>query len=193
MPEIKDLRTIKTLHTIENSLMQLLFQKKFKNITIDEIAKMAVINRSTFYLHYHDKYDLLDDLVNKKIKKVIDTIQDEPHITNGNLDYQMFSNDLELSLKVIASEQHFYLFMLNDEEALGIRKKIEDALFDKLSESFPTQTVVERDLLLTIISTTYVSVITWWLNKNMVYSTQYMADQLVKFFKLGTVNIIDPS
>lgn len=193
MPEIKDLRTIKTLHTIENALMQLLFQKKFKNITIDEIAKMAVINRSTFYLHYHDKYDLLDDLVNKKIKKVIDTIQDEPHITNGNLDYQMFSNDLELSLKVIASEQHFYLFMLNDEEALGIRKKIEDALFDKLSESFPTQTVVERDLLLTIISTIYVSVITWWLNKNMVYSTQYMADQLVKFFKLGTVNIIDPS
>jgi len=193
MPEIKDLRTIKTLHTIENSLMQLLFQKKFKNITIDEIAKMAVINRSTFYLHYHDKYDLLDDLVNKKIKMVIDTIQDEPHITNGNLDYQMFSNDLELSLKVIASEQHFYLFMLNDEEALGIRKKIEDALFDKLSESFPTQTVVERDLLLTIISTIYVSVITWWLNKNMVYSTQYMADQLVKFFKLGTVNIIDPS
>ncbi|MDI6554182.1 TetR/AcrR family transcriptional regulator [Leuconostoc falkenbergense] len=193
MPEIKDLRTIKTLHTIENSLMQLLFKKKFKNITIDEIAKMAVINRSTFYLHYHDKYDLLDDLVNKKIKMVIDTIQDEPHITDGNLDYQMFSNDLELSLKVIASEQHFYLFMLNDEEALGIRKKIEDALFDKLSESFPTQTVVERDLLLTIISTIYVSVITWWLNKNMVYSTQYMADQLVKFFKLGTVNIIDPS
>ncbi|MGQ2285548.1 TetR/AcrR family transcriptional regulator [Leuconostoc pseudomesenteroides] len=193
MPEIKDLRTIKTLHTIENALMQLLFQKKFKNITIDEIAKMAVINRSTFYLHYHDKYDLLDNLVNKKIKKVIDTIQDEPHITKGNLDYQMFSNDLELSLKVIASEQHFYLFMLNDEEALGIRKKIEDALFDKLSESFPTQTVVERDLLLTIISTIYVSVITWWLNKNMVYSTQYMADQLVKFFKLGTVNIIDPS
>ncbi|WP_349515127.1 TetR/AcrR family transcriptional regulator [Leuconostoc suionicum] len=193
MSEIKDLRTIKTLHTIENSLMQLLFQKKFKNITIDEIAKMAVINRSTFYLHYHDKYDLLDNLVNKKIEKVIDTIQDKPHITNGNLDYQMFSNDLELSLKVIASEQHFYLFMLNDEEELGIRKKIEDALFDKLSESFPTQTVMERDLLLTIISTIYVSVITWWLNKNMVYSTQYMADQMVKFFKLGTVNIIDPS
>lgn len=191
MPERKDLRAIKTLHTIENALMQLLYQKKFKNITIDEIARMAIINRSTFYLHYHDKYDLLDDLVNQKIKRVMDTIQNEPHITNGKLDYQMFSNDLELSLKVIASEQQFYLFMLNDDESLGTRKKIEDTLFDKLSKSFPTHTLVERDLLLTIISTTYVSVITWWLNKNMVYSTHYITDQLVNFFKLGTVNIID--
>ncbi|MET3357753.1 UNVERIFIED_ORG: AcrR family transcriptional regulator [Leuconostoc holzapfelii] len=191
MTERKDLRAIKTLHTIENALMQLLYQKKFKNITIDEIARMAIINRSTFYLHYHDKYDLLDDLVNQKIKRVMDTIQNEPHITNGKLDYQMFSNDLELSLKVIASEQQFYLFMLNDDESLGTRKKIEDTLFDKLSKSFPTHTLVERDLLLTIISTTYVSVITWWLNKNMVYSTHYITDQLVNFFKLGTVNIID--
>lgn len=123
MTERKDLRAIKTLHTIENALMQLLYQKKFKNITIDEIARMAIINRSTFYLHYHDKYDLLDDLVNQKIKRVMDTIQNEPHITNGKLDYQMFSNDLELSLKVIASEQQFYLFMLNDDESLGTRKK----------------------------------------------------------------------
>lgn len=193
MPEIKDLRTIKTLSTIRNALTQLLLEKKFKNITIDEIAKIGVINRSTFYLHYHDKYDLLDDLVNQKIKKVINTIQDEPHITHGKLDYQMFSNDLELSLDVIASEQHFYQFMLNDEEDLGLRKKIEDALFDKLSQSFPVKTVVERELLLKIMSTIYVSVITWWLNKNMVYSTQYMAAELVKFFKLGTANIIDPS
>lgn len=190
MKEKKDLRSVRTLNSIEHSLIDLLVDKTFQSITVDEIAKKAVINRSTFYLHYHDKYHLLDDISDKKIKKVINTIHDEPHISNEKLDSQLFSHDLEDSLNVIAENHKFYQFMLNDNESLGLRKKMEDALFDKLSTSFPVDTIMERELLLKIISAIYTSVISWWLNKNMIYSVHYMSTELVKFFKLGTINII---
>ena len=38
-------------------------QKNFDKIKISYICEEALINRSTFYAHYQDKYELLDDLV----------------------------------------------------------------------------------------------------------------------------------
>ena len=42
--------------------MQLLQNKSFESITVGNIAKIAEINRGTFYLHFTDKFDLLDQI-----------------------------------------------------------------------------------------------------------------------------------
>lgn len=191
MSNSNDLRALKTLHAIETSFLNLLENKKFKNITINDISENAIINRSTFYLHYTDKYQLLDQLVDRQITAVLTTISPRPHIkTNGKLDYNLFSSDLEKSLEVIATQHILYQFMLNDSESLGLRKKIEKALAKTLSQSFPPETMIARDLLVEIISSIYISVISWWLNNDMVYSSQFMASELVKFFELGSASLL---
>ena len=43
---------------ILNGLTTLLQQKSIKEITVRELADLVDINRSTFYLHYTDIYDL---------------------------------------------------------------------------------------------------------------------------------------
>lgn len=191
MSNSNDLRALKTLHAIETSFLNLLENKKFKNITINDISENAIINRSTFYLHYTDKYQLLDQLVDRQITAVLTTISPRPHIkNNGKLDYNLFSSDLEKSLEVIATQHILYQFMLNDSESLGLRKKIEKALAKTLSQSFPPETMIARDLLVEIISSIYISVISWWLNNDMVYSSQFMASELVKFFELGSASLL---
>ena len=47
--------------------MTLLFEKDFDTISIKEITEFAQIGRKTFYLHYIDKYDLLDQIVSEKL------------------------------------------------------------------------------------------------------------------------------
>lgn len=47
---------------IITALLELLHQKTFSSITVKEIVKRAGISRSTFYVYYYDKYDLLDQL-----------------------------------------------------------------------------------------------------------------------------------
>lgn len=54
----QDLRVIKTKRNIQNSFLNLLGKKDFSSITVQEILEEALINRSTFYAHYTDKYDL---------------------------------------------------------------------------------------------------------------------------------------
>lgn len=190
MSRKSDLRTFKTLNAIEISFTNLISTKAFKDITINDIAKGAVINRSTFYLHYTDKYKLLDTLVNQKIRKVMETISSKAHIKNGKLDYSLFAIDLTNSLKVVAEHAQLYRFILNDSESLGLRKKTELALGKKLSKSFPLETTITRDLLIEIVSSIYISVISWWLNNGMKYSAQFMASELVQFFELGSKSLL---
>ncbi|OEK99457.1 TetR family transcriptional regulator [Staphylococcus saprophyticus] len=63
-----DLRIVKTRKTINDSFYELFEQKDFDKITVKDITEHAQIGRKTFYLHYIDKYDLLDRIVDKKFE-----------------------------------------------------------------------------------------------------------------------------
>lgn len=57
-----DLRIIKTESSLKNALCNLVKEKDFEKISVKDICEAARINRITFYDHYKDKYDLLNDI-----------------------------------------------------------------------------------------------------------------------------------
>ena len=65
-----DRRVRKTQTAIKDALITLLEKKRFEEITIQEISDLADVNRSTFYTHFIDKYDLLDKMENEKIDEI---------------------------------------------------------------------------------------------------------------------------
>lgn len=58
--EIVDRRVRKTKKLLKDCLTRLLKEKKIQNITVRELTEMADLNRGTFYLHYRDVFDLLE-------------------------------------------------------------------------------------------------------------------------------------
>ena len=63
MEKKKDLRVIKTKKMIYTALVELMKEKTFEEIKVSDICEKALINRSTFYAHYEDKYELLIDFI----------------------------------------------------------------------------------------------------------------------------------
>lgn len=57
--EKKDRRVRKTQRLLLNGLIELMEQKSINDITVRELADRVDINRSTFYLHYQDIYDMI--------------------------------------------------------------------------------------------------------------------------------------
>lgn len=55
-----DRRIARTRLVIRNALVTLINEKGFDALTVQDIVVMANINRGTFYLHYKDKFDLLE-------------------------------------------------------------------------------------------------------------------------------------
>ncbi|MFQ9209053.1 MAG: TetR/AcrR family transcriptional regulator [Clostridium fessum] len=68
--EILDRRVRKTRRQLKECLTRLLKEKKIQDITVRELAEMADINRGTFYLHYKDVFDLMDQIKNELIEEV---------------------------------------------------------------------------------------------------------------------------
>jgi AcrR family transcriptional regulator len=58
-PEKKDRRTRKTRQLLRDTLLALLKEKRYEDISVQDIIEQADVARSTFYVHYVDKDDLL--------------------------------------------------------------------------------------------------------------------------------------
>ncbi len=66
----EDRRVRKTKKAINDVFCELIKEKKLNEITIKELCAKADINKSTFYLHYHDIYDLASSIQKGFIKDV---------------------------------------------------------------------------------------------------------------------------
>ena len=72
--ETIDRRIRKTRRLLRECLTALLKEKKVQDITVREIADMADINRGTFYLHYKDVFDLMEQIENELLKELEDML-----------------------------------------------------------------------------------------------------------------------
>jgi AcrR family transcriptional regulator len=57
-----DRRVRKTKKAIQDVFCELMKEKSLNEITVKELCALADINKSTFYLHYHDIYDLANKI-----------------------------------------------------------------------------------------------------------------------------------
>ena len=62
-----DRRRRYTLSVIQEAFFALLAEVGFAKMTVVDICRRAEINRGTFYLHYEDKYALLDALIDEAL------------------------------------------------------------------------------------------------------------------------------
>jgi AcrR family transcriptional regulator len=60
MSDRTDKRIVRTKRLLRDALTELMEEKGFEGITVRDLTEKAEINRGTFYLHYRDKYDLLE-------------------------------------------------------------------------------------------------------------------------------------
>ena len=75
--ENEDLRVRRTRKLLLTALMELTIQKGFNSVTVKDICDNAMVNRATFYRHYTDKYDLLDQYMDE-LYELLDQSQGEP-------------------------------------------------------------------------------------------------------------------
>ena len=73
----------RTRALIEGAFLELMKEKPYTKISVREITEKADINRSTFYLHYQDIYDLLNKIetrITEDIKETIFQIRREDYV-----------------------------------------------------------------------------------------------------------------
>ncbi|MCL5996173.1 MAG: TetR/AcrR family transcriptional regulator [Chloroflexi bacterium] len=64
-----DPRIKRTRQLLQQALMDLMKEKSFQSITVQDIAERATVNRVTFYAHFEDKYALLEHTIREMIRQ----------------------------------------------------------------------------------------------------------------------------
>ena len=62
MRDTTDRRIVKTKFSIRESLLEIMKQKNCNEITVSELCRSANIGRGTFYLHYNDVYEVVQEI-----------------------------------------------------------------------------------------------------------------------------------
>lgn len=72
------MRSSSARERIQQGILTLIPQQSFSDIIIDDIIRLAGVNRSTFYYHYQDKYDLRGQLIDRMITELLASIPLRP-------------------------------------------------------------------------------------------------------------------
>jgi AcrR family transcriptional regulator len=67
-----DRRVRRTRQMLQQAMTELLREKEFVDITVQDIAEGADLNRATFYKHFLDKHDLLNAIVRERFQTLLD-------------------------------------------------------------------------------------------------------------------------
>ena len=67
-----DPRILRSRRMLMDALDRLLKKKEFEDISVQEIADEATLNRATFYLHYPDKSALLEAMTDARFRDLIE-------------------------------------------------------------------------------------------------------------------------
>ena len=75
MAEKVDRRVRKTKAQLRAGLARLMQKKSIKEITVKELVDEVDINRSTFYLHYSDIYQMLESIETELMDEIAQVIE----------------------------------------------------------------------------------------------------------------------
>lgn len=113
MREVKlDRKTRYTRMVLQDSLIELMREKPINKITIKELCEKADVNRTTFYAHYTDQYDLLRKIEDEVLSwakdafnTIIGTVADETETIKGLEGICQYIVENSKHLQVLMSEQ----------------------------------------------------------------------------------------
>jgi AcrR family transcriptional regulator len=169
-----DRRILKSQEAIKKAFVELMSEKRFDGITIQEISDRADVSRRTFYLHYLDKFDLLDKLIEEHIKNLRDlcvSLSDMDFIDGGQFFFEYFE-----------SNYLFFSTMLVGGGELSFRAQFLEFSVELLKGEVDTgegkNKGLSEEIVLRFVAAAYVEVTEWWFKEGMPHSPRVMAEQV---------------
>ncbi|VUX01941.1 TetR/AcrR family transcriptional regulator [Streptococcus vestibularis] len=168
---VQDRRITKTRKAIYNAFLQLLNQKDYEAITVQEIIDLADVGRSTFYSHYESKELLLDELCKKLFHHLFE--RDEYFSPQDYLDhiFQHFKKNQDHVTSLLLSKNDYFSRQLHKE----LEHDVYPMLADELVQSHPN---IPHSYLKHLVVTNFIETLSWWLKNGKSYT----GHEVVQFY-----------
>lgn len=178
----EDLRVRRTRKLLKKALVELTIEKGFAEVTVRDLTERAMVNRSTFYRHYEDKYDLLSE----HIAEVIELLDSQEDKLDQPLPQP--SAGLVRILRHVQTNADFYRVLLGEKGAPAFcAQRFRQFIEQEFRHRLPGEGV-EADpgrppigLSVSYILHAGIGAILWWLENDQPCTPEQMAVWLDQF------------
>ncbi len=164
---------------LKDSFITLLEEKDISKITIKEICEDADINRATFYAHYNDQYDFMNQIQNELLENI------EIHLS------AFVKSDLHMNLLDMVEQIFEYIkenaricrLLLSERGDMNFQKRVFMLVYEKIINNITTGDTISKETAEYIHAFTLtgcIGVIQKWLNDDMTKPPRFMAETIIK-------------
>jgi AcrR family transcriptional regulator len=187
-PSKNDRRILRTRKMLWEALIALIEEKEYSEITIQDIADRANVNRVTFYLHYRDKQDLLEKSVDVIFTDLTSKITP---LSGENFRLDIPPQGMVLVYQFIAENAAFYRIILGKNGIPFLVNRLRNFLAEIAMQRL--QPLAAQDQLRRIpievvaqyAAGSIIALISWWLENDLPIAPEEFAHQTLLLTAYG--------
>lgn len=168
-----DLRTKKIYVALIKTFEELLEEKSFEEITINELCDRAQTRRATFYKHFSDKYDFFQFMLKELRNEMIEEIQ---HSIEVQTPENYLHTLIDVGLLFTERNKKLLLSIDNNSVAGGMLQTITDQMYDENRFQFLLNDEVSVQFLIGALNQCG----RWWIAHYSKISREEMQKKLYK-------------
>lgn len=187
-----DPRIVRTRNRLRGAMLDLLIEKTYTDITVNDLTKQAGLNRATFYLHYEGKESLLLDALDAHFQGLMDAID-----TRLGGDTHFIHNTLpeEMTFEFVAQNEPLFRVLLSPTGPGFAMQKMIDAIAQfggqRVALQFPgAQDAAYYDMMSHHVAGGLFALLRWWLQNDMPRPPAEMAQFAQDLVNDGTMSMI---
>ena len=197
-----DRRVRRTRRALQKSLVDLILEQGYDAVTIEEITDRADLGRTTFYLHYKDKEELLMHAIDTICEDFLETHSsllaqiDSPENALKQLRYNLDERILYHIFAHARENANLYKVMLRGEGGARATRRfanvIQDETVKRLKQIKGLEIKVPIEIFAVYFSGTIMEMVTWWLEENQPYPIEEMVTYCQQVFIYGALDTVTP-
>jgi len=199
-----DRRIQRTRQSLRAALLELIKEKDYDDISIEEITERANVGRTTFYLHYKDKEDLLMEEISAIMYERAQVLSEIPFsvwvpVSEEDLKKNMALQPLLLVFEHIHNNSELYSLLLKSTNSSKIIERIRKVSTDAIvqfvetkmeTDPIPLLSEVPIEFFAAFFSGALISVVSWWIKEDMRHSPEEVTNMFRSLLFSGARGIL---
>ena len=174
-----------------NAFADLLTEKSFSEITVVDIIRKAEVSRSSFYTHYLDKFDLIEQIENELFEGFRLRMRE---VRSVGLEYRRIAKEENVTgelerayFEYISQEARWWTLFMTGRGRSDFVQKFTHVIYDEFASTADQWEEKEDRLIplnigLVMNAWTYVGVISFWVETGMKRSPEEMGRVLAVYW-----------
>ncbi len=181
-----DRRTQRTRRQLNGALVDLIKEKRFDDITVQNVIDRAGVGRSTFYSHFRDKEDVFEQQWEQFIVRLAGEINWAKAGTGSFVPVRSLFQHLQ-------ETQSFYRGLVRSGKIDAIFKSGIESLSHKIETALKRRVVKPRipiSILSNYLASELFALLKWWLDAGMPYTPESMDEIFHRLINPGFKSVL---